>query len=236
MSKKPSFQKKVITKLRCYIKKPLNSNFSYKHLPSVFLWSKYSGKNINTKDFWDEIHSREDKNPGNRFDQLVLSFLGRLDFENKDILDIGCGRGHFLGQINNAKSLTGVDISEEAIKIVNNRSIEGHVRTLPDINLDRKFDVITSFETIEHTRKWKQSIKEMTRLLRDDGLLILSVPFEDSIVMEEHVAYFDVERLYKTLKSKLTVLEIKIIGPWLMIIAQNKKYKRGEIPSYYLNE
>ena len=54
--------------------------------------------------------------------------------------------------------------------------------------------------------------------------------------MGEHVVYFDVPRLYGFLKKYLTVLEIKILGPWLLVIAQNKKYAAGERPDYFFKK
>ena len=73
----------------------------------------------------------------------------------------------------------------------------------------------------------------MIKILRDDGFMAISVPHEDSIIINEHVAYFDVKRLYTFLSKKLYVLEIKILGPWILVITQKKKFNIGEKPNYF---
>jgi SAM-dependent methyltransferase len=219
------------------IRRPLRTKFFYKYFPGIFLWAKFSQtKNTNTAEFWDEAHAQEEQTGANRFENLVLSFLDRIDFSGKDVLDVDCGRGIFLSQIKNARSLWGVDISAAAVKIAASKGINAQVRELPKLDLPQSFDIITCFETIEHTRHWRESVREMIGLLRDGGYLAISVPFEDSILIGEHVAYFDVPRLYRFLRKRLTVLEIKIIGPWLLIIAQNKKYANGEKPDYFFKK
>jgi SAM-dependent methyltransferase len=231
----PLILKKIYWKFeKIFIRKPFKTKFFYKYFPRLFLWAKFSQtKNKNTGEFWDAAHSRENETGANRFENFALSFLDKIYFKDKDILDIGCGRGIFLSQIPGARSKTGVDISAEAVKIAAGRGINALVRKLPEINLDDNFDIITCFETLEHTFAWKKSILEMMKLLRKDGFLIISVPFEDSILIGEHVSYFDLPRLCGFLRKKLSVLEIKIPGPWLLVIAQNKKYAGSERPEYF---
>lgn len=213
-------KKNIFYRLYRKIKKTLiarifGNNFIYKYFPKIFLWAKFSLlNNKNTEDYWNQEHSKEETiTPNVRFENLVLSFLDRLDFSNKDILDVGCGRGIFLSQIKNARSLNGIDISSEAVKICESKGINAKKRTLPNLNLQETFDIITCFETLEHTYYWRESIREMIKKLRPDGFLAISVPFENSILTKEHVSYFDIPRLYGFLKNKLSVLEIKILGP-----------------------
>ena len=78
----------------------------------------------------------------------------------------------------------------------------------------------------------------MISQLRPNGYLIISVPFENRIVIREHVNYFDVQRLYSFLKNKLEILEIKFLGPWFLIIGQKVKYEpkhKEKILKYHLN-
>lgn len=44
---------------------------------------------------------------------------------------------------------------------------------------DKSFDCIVSFETLQHVQNYKDKIKDFSRLLKDDGLLIVSVPNKD---------------------------------------------------------
>ena len=105
--------------------------------------------------------------------------------KGKDVLDIASGEGygsHLLAQT--AKSVTGIDISHEAIAFANesyrqsNLSfLQGAMEKIPVAGTD-KIDVVVSFETIEHVNTEAQELflKEVKRLLRDDGIFIVSSP------------------------------------------------------------
>ena len=100
----------------------------------------------------------------------------------KDVLDIACGEGygaHMLART--AKSVLGVDISAEAISSAKKNYRSKNLSFLCDsaINLscaDDAFDVIVSFETIEHLEEQKEMLAEFRRVLRADGILIISSP------------------------------------------------------------
>jgi len=216
------------------VRKPFLNNFCYKYFPRLFLFMRLGQlENINTSVYWSNVHSLENDSGNLRFDTFVLNFLSGIDFKNKDVLDVGCGRGTFLEQLTMAKSLTGVDISEVAVAEIKKKGIEGHVRVLPELYLDKKYDIITCFETLEHVTKWQKTIKNILEHLREDGFLLLAVPFENAIMMGEHVTYFDVPRLYNFLRPKIRILEIKILGPWFLIIAVNKKNYKNKIDDYF---
>jgi len=231
---------KFICKLKRYLvhllKKPFLNNFFYKYFPRFFLYLKFSSfRNVNTNEYWSSVHLREAERPITRFDDMVLPLLNNINFRNKDVLEVGCARGNLLKKIVGAKSLTGVDISSTAIEELKRSGINGYVRTLPNINLNSNYDIILCFETLEHVYEWKSSIREMIKILRPDGYLVISVPLEDSILTKEHVNYFDVNRLYNFLKRKITVLDIKLFGAWLIVVGINKKYGTEDIPKYFFN-
>ncbi|KKP68375.1 MAG: Glycosyltransferase, group 2 family protein [Candidatus Moranbacteria bacterium GW2011_GWE1_35_17] len=120
--------------------------------------------------------------------KIYLEHISRYFFANqfikgKNVLDIACGSGYgseiFFN--NGANSVLGVDISEETIKYCKNKypNIKfkaGSVEKIPAG--DKSIDVIVSFETIEHVDEGAQEafMREVNRVLRDDGILILSTP------------------------------------------------------------
>ncbi len=105
--------------------------------------------------------------------------------EGKDVLDIACGEGYGANLIaQSAKSVIGVDISKEAIDFAkkhyprsNLSFLQGSIEKIP-IDGVKKFDVVASFETIEHVDAPVQEcfLKEVKRLLKDDGVLVISTP------------------------------------------------------------
>jgi|Deesub1362B_J571_1020462.scaffolds.fasta_scaffold00891_7 ubiquinone/menaquinone biosynthesis C-methylase UbiE len=103
--------------------------------------------------------------------------------KNKIVLDVACGAGygsHFLA-IKGAKKVYGVDIDENALKIAktyyvhpNVEYIKGDVLKLPFPN--NFFDIVVSFETIEHISDTEKYITEIKRVLKPRSIFICSTP------------------------------------------------------------
>ena len=102
--------------------------------------------------------------------------------KEKDVLDVACGEGYgssFLADV--ASSVTGVDLSHEAVQHAMATYIKPNLtfRQGSAIALDfadASFDVVVSFETIEHLAEQSQMLTEIRRVLRPDGVLVISSP------------------------------------------------------------
>ncbi len=78
--------------------------------------------------------------------------------------------------------MTGVDISEDSIRHAqrkyacqnNLRFLTGTCQEIPCP--DDSFDVVVSFETIEHIEDQEQFLREVKRVLKKDGVLVMSSP------------------------------------------------------------
>ncbi len=105
--------------------------------------------------------------------------------KNKRVLDIACGEGfgtYFLSK--QAHTILGVDIDSEVIDYANQnyynsnlKFLKGSATEIP-VDTGSKFDVIISFETIEHITEVDQVkfLSEVKRLLKPDGIFIVSTP------------------------------------------------------------
>ncbi len=101
--------------------------------------------------------------------------------EGKSVLDIACGTGYGLAILKTkAKYITGVDVDAGAANEAkaecgdNGSVLLGNGLGLPFA--DGSFDVITSFETLEHLHERRKFLAELHRVLRPGGILILSTP------------------------------------------------------------
>lgn len=96
-----------------------------------------------------------------------------------DILDVGCGTGSvtiplaFFGD-----SVVGIDLDEKSIMIADERNMFDNLKFYKqDISkIDKKFDIITCIQVIEHLKKPEALIAELGKKLKQDGILILSTP------------------------------------------------------------
>jgi O-antigen biosynthesis protein len=118
--------------------------------------------------------------------------------EGKAVLDCACGTGYGLEMYAaaGAGTLTGVDVDAEAVAQSKERNgdgatiLQGDIRELP--LEDDSFDVVTCFETIEHVEDATAGIAELHRVLKPDGILVISSPNPDVYVghNEHHVHEF----------------------------------------------
>lgn len=112
--------------------------------------------------------------------------LSNLKTDDK-ILDLGCGEGFFLYLLPKKIKAKGVDISRVALKRAKellkdrpNISVSFGNAYKTDYN-NKSFDKITCSEVLEHVPEPKKVIKEIHRLLKDDGIAVISVPDEKRI-------------------------------------------------------
>jgi ubiquinone/menaquinone biosynthesis C-methylase UbiE len=108
--------------------------------------------------------------------------LDQIDISGKVILDIACGEGFGSKIISkSSKFVYGVDISKDVIEnakksyhIPNLEFLVGNATSIP-LN-DQTIDVVISFETIEHLELHNEMMKEIKRVLKPDGTLVISSP------------------------------------------------------------
>jgi SAM-dependent methyltransferase len=106
--------------------------------------------------------------------------LGQLDRgRGLTLLDAGCGTGGNVGPLASFGRAVGVDVSEEALRFCRIRGVPAARAGLLALPFpDGTFDCVTSFDVIYHA--WvtddRAAVREMTRVLRKAGLLLLRVP------------------------------------------------------------
>lgn len=99
------------------------------------------------------------------------------------VLDLGCGSGYGAARIAGvANSVSAVDVSDDAIAYAAAHYARANVsfrRIEPNAPLpfpDSSFDVVLSFQVIEHVQDDRRYLHEASRVLREEGTLILITP------------------------------------------------------------
>jgi len=104
-----------------------------------------------------------------------------------DLLDVGCADGLMLevfDQKLDVSSCVGIDLSYELLKAnptATARFVQGNALDLPF--RDRRFDLVVASAVIEHVSDAQKMLKECRRVLRKNGLCVLTspVPFWESV-------------------------------------------------------
>lgn len=133
----------------------------------------------------------------------------------RDVLDCASGEGYgsaLLARV--ARSVIGVDVSAEALDHAratyarDNLSFrEGSAAALP--LPDASADLIVSFETIEHHDQQAEMLAEFRRVLRPDGLLLLSSPDKAQLEDVYGPNPFHVRELYRQELRDLLAVEFR---------------------------
>jgi 2-polyprenyl-3-methyl-5-hydroxy-6-metoxy-1,4-benzoquinol methylase len=104
-----------------------------------------------------------------------LNLINSLQSNKGRILDIGAGTGEFLSVAKNDGWQTiGVEPSERAKGIAVNKGIS-FVKQTSELE-NHSFDVISMWHVLEHVPDLDKQIKELKRLLKPTGTLIIAVP------------------------------------------------------------
>jgi SAM-dependent methyltransferase len=136
----------------------------------------------------------------------------------KHVLDLGCGTGYGTARIaGKCASICGVDISDEAITYATQKYHAPNltyrtIRKIEDKRLpfaDATFDVIISFQVIEHISDTETFLDEVCRLLKPSGLVIVATPDRSTRLLPAqrpwnryHVTEYSDSSLVKLLSSR----------------------------------
>jgi SAM-dependent methyltransferase len=109
---------------------------------------------------------------------FVEDICHRLTDRRPRILDVGCGTGANLLMLSQYGDAEGVDISEDALAFCRERGLEkvklGAGEELPYD--DGTFDLVTALDVVEHMDDDLAGLREMRRVLRPGGRVLLFVP------------------------------------------------------------
>jgi SAM-dependent methyltransferase len=123
--------------------------------------------------------------PGQVNDDLWAEHVARYALaarfaQGRRVLDLGCGTGYGTADLARvASAAVGVDLAPEAIGYALRhfppaRFLQCSATAVPFP--PASFDLVTAFEVIEHLRDWRALLAEARRVLKPNGLLIVSTP------------------------------------------------------------
>lgn len=124
--------------------------------------------------------------PSTEHDHIKRYEFASQYVKDKTILDIACGAGggsYYLAEKGKAKRIVSCDIDPDAVRYAKYRnfheSTEFKVQDAEAYKNENYFDVIISFETIEHLKNYNQFFQNMSVSLKQNGLIIISTPISN---------------------------------------------------------
>ena len=171
-----------------------------------------------------------------------LQLINDLQKEKGKLLDIGAGTGEFLMVAKeNGWQTTGIEPSDKARNIALKKGVF-LADSLADLE-DHSFDVISMWHVLEHVPNLENQIKELKRLLKPTGTILIAVPnfnSYDAKYYKEFWAAYDVPRhLWHFSKTAIKglfakeglhlqkVLPMKIDAFYVSLLSE--KYKTGKM-------
>jgi len=136
---------------------------------------------------------------------------------NQRVLDVGCGTGYGSAYLANvARSVIGIDLSRQAIRYARRHYSTANLQFL-QMNAesltfpDGSFDFIISSENFEHLSDQEANLREMSRVLTDDGTVVIGTPNAEMFVglpNRYHTHEFTYDELKRTLRTFFMDYEI----------------------------
>ncbi|OGK21576.1 hypothetical protein A3C23_01695 [Candidatus Roizmanbacteria bacterium RIFCSPHIGHO2_02_FULL_37_13b] len=183
---------------------------------------KYKKLNTNLVDYekwWLQNENANRLDPGTRLRKKII--CNEIKLNNK-ILDLGCGSGELLIEINKKysnKELYGADISEKALNILRKRKITKQVyqsNLEQDAKLPGVYDAVICSEVIEHLHNWKNVFLLINSITKKNSKVIITTPsgkINPHQIRLGHIQHFELNEIANILrKYNFKIIKAEKIG------------------------
>lgn len=174
-----------------------------------------------SNDKWQPGHGGERMTDGVDYGWQMRDHIARYHFareycRDKRVLDVATGTGYGADILRNygAREVVAVDRNRDALEYARQRYgstrlrwVDGDAYALP---FEPEFDVVVSFETIEHLKHPERFAAECRRVLKPNGLYIVSTPLNTGgpFVSVHHELEFNPAEFTSLLKEHFSSVEM----------------------------
>lgn len=180
------------------------------------------------KDLYEDLYLLEDTHWWHIAKRRIVHKLIKKYNPSKKpkILDIGCGTGKNIEELQKIGDVYGLDNSKEALSFCKKRRLKKLILgTAEKTSLKKNFfDVITLLDVLEHTDDSKV-LKEAYRILKKDGLIIITVPAFGwlwsnwDVVLHHRRRYFAKSLIEILKKENFQIIKISYMYSFLILPA-----------------
>ena len=188
------------------------------------------------------------------FEQLIENHHFNASKKIK-VLDFGCGDGinilgikNILDSMNIEYSIKGVDFNNERLGKVKKRFSDvevGQIDIVKDV-LEEKYDLIIFNHVLEHIEEDDKALKNLYKILDNNGLILLGVPNEGCLIAQirnnilhrkilkytDHVQFYTLKSISEKVEKHFKIMSVYREGyfmPHDRLSYELKKYKVGQI-------
>ncbi len=144
--------------------------------------------------------------------KIIKEYVGK----NKDlsILDVGCGTGALIKELERYGAVYGIDFSEEAVSYCRSRGIKNVEKSIVEKipYPEDYFDVVLAMDVLEHIPDDRVGLREIYRVLKPGGLLVIFVPAfmflwgTTDVISQHYRRYSQSEIVGKTKEANFSVV------------------------------
>jgi SAM-dependent methyltransferase len=134
---------------------------------------------------------------------------------------VACGEGYgaALMAAAGATAVVGADLDEATVEHARSRhGIEAGVADVRELPFeDGAFELVVSFETIEHVEEPERALRELARVAGVDGLVVISTPNSRRYLVENefHAREFDHDEFVDLLEARFPAVRLLYQHNWM---------------------
>lgn len=167
-------------------------------------------------DVYRNLACRAGDRPTDLNDACIEFMLESLDTKSSTLLDVGCGRGHFLNEVAKGTELelTGCDLFED-VPLSRGRFVRGTAEELPFA--DQSFDIVVCSHTLEHIVDIRRAVAELLRVARRQLIIVVPCQKRFKYTLDLHVHFFESEADLDRLLGVPNASYRNLDGDWVMV-------------------
>ncbi|MEI6296917.1 MAG: class I SAM-dependent methyltransferase [bacterium] len=117
------------------------------------------------------------------------SVVEKIIKENDSVLEIGCGAGKFIEKIKiKGANIEGLELNSNAVKKCKEKNLSVYLDSIEEFSQKKPlfYNVVCSFQVLEHINNVKSFLESSLKILKPGGLMIISVPNNDSFIFKQN--------------------------------------------------
>lgn len=109
----------------------------------------------------------------------MIKYIGKI--KNKNILDVGAGKGLLLGMIDDENNKVAIDIAMDYLVLLKKSGFYAIMANAENLPFKNEFDLIIMVDILEHVLNAEKALNCVRQALKEGGVVIIRVPFKEDL-------------------------------------------------------